>query len=192
MFAACGYELVLRATEKARRVCHVPRVLCHRRLATVESPSAKLSRLEQEVGRKALIDHCQRIGLNAEVLNEDVMGHYRIRRILTEHPKVSIIVFYEGDAKLLATCIESLYKKIEYQNFEVLVVDAGNHSQEDQEYFKQLESSFETFSLLTWDEPINRSKMANYAITEADGEFFLFLNSDACILSNNALDVLLG
>lgn len=192
MFAACGYELVLRATEKARRVCHVPRVLCYRRLATVESPSAKLSRLEQEVGRKALIDHCQRIGLNAEVLNEDVMGHYRICHILTEHPKVSIIVFYEGDAKLLVTCIESLYKKIEYQNFEVLVVDAGNHSQEDQEYFKQLENCFETFSLLTWDEPINRSKMANYAITEADGEFFLILNSDACILSDNALDVLLG
>ena len=45
MFSAGGYELVLRATEKARRVCHVPRILCHRRFATVDAPDAMLSRL---------------------------------------------------------------------------------------------------------------------------------------------------
>ena len=31
IMGAAGYDLALRVTEKARRVCHVPRVLCHRR-----------------------------------------------------------------------------------------------------------------------------------------------------------------
>lgn len=193
MFSAGGYELVLRATEKARRVCHVPRILCHRRFATVDAPDAMLSRLEQETGRKALVAHCQRIGLKAEVLNEDTTGHYRVRHVLVERPRVTIVVSYEGgDPKILHTCIRSLYNKITYQNFEVVVVDAGEHTQEDKNCLKDLEDSFETFSVLYWDQPINRSKMANYSVQETEGDFLLFLNSDACVLTDDALEVLLG
>ncbi len=37
IMGAAGYDLALRVTEKARRVCHVPRVLCHRRFATIDT-----------------------------------------------------------------------------------------------------------------------------------------------------------
>ena len=192
MFSASGYELVLRATEKARRVCHVPRVLCHRRFATVEPPDAMVSRIEQEVGRKALVAHCQRLGLKAEVLNEDVAGHYRVRHVLVDHPHVVIVVSYEGDPVLLQTCVKSLYDKITYQNFEIVVVDAGSHTEADQKCFDTLRDQYDTFSVLSWNEPINRPKMANFAAQQTKGEFLLFVNGDARILSNDAIEVLLG
>lgn len=193
MFSAGGYELVLRATEKARRVCHVPRILCHRRYATVEAPDAMLSRMAQETGRKALVAHCQRVGLKAEVLNDDIPGHYRVRHVLVDHPLVTIVVSYEGgDPSVLRTCIRSLYDKITYDNFEVVVVDAGDHTPEDKTCFEDLEESFDTFSVLNWDQPINRSKIANYSARHTKGDFLLFVNSDARVLTDDALEVLLG
>ena len=71
-------------------------------------------------------------------------------------------------------------------------MDAGEHTQEDKNCLKDLEDSFETFSVLYWDQPINRSKMANYSVQETEGDFLLFLNSDARVLTDDALEVLLG
>ena len=192
MFSASGYELVLRATEKARRVCHLPRILCYRRFATVEAPDAMVSRIEQEIGRKALVAHCQRLGLKAEVLNEDVTGHYRVRHVLVDRPHVVIVVSYEGDPALLRTCVQSLYEKVTYHNFEIVVVDAGTHSEADQQCFDALSSAYDTFSVLQWNEPINRPKIANFAAEQTEGEFLLFVNGDARILSDDAIEVLLG
>lgn len=192
MFAANGYELVLRATEKARRVCHVPRVLCYRRLATVSGLDEVLTQKEQEIGRTAIADHCKRIGLHAEVVAEDVAGHYRVCHVLNEHPHVSIVISYEGGPEILHRCVHSLYEKISYDDFEVIVIDAGKHTQAERLEMAELRARFETLSVLDWNEPINRSKMANFAIARTEGEFLLFLNSDAHILDNDTLQVLLG
>ena len=192
LFSAGGYELALRGTEKARRVCHVPRVLCHRRLATVETPGAMLSRLEQEVGRKALVAHCQRMGLHAEVLNEDVTGHYRVRHVLVDKPHVAIVVSYEGNPELLKTCVQSLYERIQYQNFEIVVVDASEYTENDQQCLTALSEQYETFTSLRWDEPINRAKMANFAAQNTEGEFLMYVSGDARIMTDDAIEVLLG
>ncbi len=192
VFSVGGYDLALRATEQARRVCHIPRVLCHRRLATVAEPYTMLSRLEQEAGRKAIVSHCQRIGMHAEVLNDDVTGRYRVRHVLVEHPHVVIIVSYEGNPTLLRTCIRSLYDRACYDNYEVVIMDASYHEDEDQACIDSLLAEFETLSVLTWDEPINRAKMANYAARHTEGEFLLYINGDACIWTDDAIEVLLG
>lgn len=193
MFEGGGYELVLRATEKARRVCHVPRVLCYRRLATLDLTEAKfLSHISQEIGRKALVGHCQRMGIKAEVLNDATPGHYRIRHVLTSHPRVTIVVSYEDNPAILRTCIRSLYEKVTYDNFEVVVVDTTQDSDEKQACFADLQSTYEAFSILSWNGPTNRAKMANYAVEHTQGEFLMFIGGDARVLSNDALETLLG
>lgn len=193
LVGAAGYDLALRMTERARRVCHVPRVLCHRRLATEEGASAILSRFEQEAGRKALVTHCQRVGLSAEVLNAAQPGHYRVRHILSEAPHVTIVVPSTCDnPELLETCIRTLYAKVDYRDFEVVVVDVASDSDEARACLAELDARYESLSVLRWEGEFNRACIANYVARQTTGEYLLFVNDDTRILTDCALEVLLG
>lgn len=193
ILGAAGYDLALRITEKARRVCHVPRVLCHRRFATIDTAEGfQATQAEQEAGRKALVAHCQRMGIHAEVLNADKPGHYRVRHVLTETPRVTVVLIFEGNAPLLRTCVRDLYEKIGYANFEVVVVATARCSEESKACLADLSEAHETLSFLDWDGPFNKAKIANFAAKNTEGEFLLFLNDDARILTDDALEALLG
>ncbi len=190
---APGYDLALRVTEQARRVCHVPRVLCHRRLATLETEhDALYLRLEQEAGRKVLVEHCKRMGLHAEVLNADTQGHYHVRHVLVETPHVVVVIPSENNAELLPSCIRSLYNKISYRNFEVIVVEVGQSTSETSACLEQLKARYESLSVIPWPEKFNRAKVANYVAGQTSGEYLLFLNDDTRILTDDALEILLG
>lgn len=192
IMGAAGYDLALRVTEKARRVCHVPRVLCHRRFATIDtSEGFQATQAEREAGRKALVAHCQRMGLNAEVLNAEEPGHYRVRHVLAQTPHVSVVLMFEGNAPLLRTCVRDLYEKLTYGNFEIVVVGAAQTPQA-QACLEELSRDHQNFTFLAWQGPLNKAEIANYAAKNTEGEFLLFLNDDARILTDDALEVLLG
>lgn len=190
--AAGGYGFILKATELARRICHIPRVLCHRRLAMVQDPDMLISPVAQEIGRKALEAHCERVGLDAEVVNLDHAGHYRVRHHLVGMPKVTIVVTYEGYAELLRQCVDDLYRKIGYGNFEVVVIDGSAHGAKDRQCLEGLVADHERLSVLTWEGDVNRAAMANHAAQHTESDFLLFIGGDARILSQDALEVLLG
>lgn len=193
IMGAAGYDLALRVTEKARRVCHVPRVLCHRRFATIDtSEGFRATQIEQEAGRKALVDHCKRVGIHAEVLNAEEPGHYRVRHVLTEEPHVSIVLIFEGNAPLLRTCVRDLYEKIAYANFDIAVVDTAPSTEETKACLTELSEEHESLSVLDWGGPFNKAQIANFAAENTEGEFLLFLNDDARILTDDALESLLG
>ena len=122
---ALAYDLNLRACEQAQRVCHISRVLCHRRFASEMYEYQLHSPEDQEAGRKALVAHCKRVGISAEVLSLDIPFCYRIRHVLTETPKVSIVLNTVNNADVIERCVTSLYQQISYDNFEVVVVEVG-------------------------------------------------------------------
>lgn len=192
LLGAASYDLALRVTERARRVCHVPRVLCHRRLATEGNDSFLVSQIEQEAGRRALVEHCQRIGLTAEVLSTDEPGHYRVRHVLKTTPHVTIVLPSRNNPELLLTSIRSLYSKIQYKNFEVLVVDAEGFDEETRTCFEQLEKRYPTLSVLHWEEDFNRARIINCVAAQTEGEYLMFLSEDTRILTDDSLEVMLG
>lgn len=185
-----GYDLALRVTEAARRVCHIPQVLCHVRF--VAEHDGMFSLLEQEAGRKALVAHCRRVGINAEVLNEHEPCHYRVRHVLADSPHVVVVIPSEGNAELLGQCVRSLYAKVRYKNFEVVVADASGGSEEVRACLADLEASFDTLSALHWEGDFNRARIANHVAAHTEGEYLLFLNNDTRVLNDDALEVMLG
>lgn len=189
---ALDYELALRATEKARRVCHVRRVLYHRRYAVETSNASLFSEFEQEAGRKALVEHCRRMGIEAEVLNAPIPFHYHVRHVLVESPHVVIAIATQENPDLLLACIRSLYSKITYRNFEVVVVDVHSSDPHTLELYKTLEQRYPTLSVLTWDHNFNYAAIANYVARSTHGEFLFFLNDDTKILSDDLLETMLG
>ena len=82
------HDLILRVTERARRVHHVPEVLYHWCITpgsaagdSADAPAAKPH--AQEAGRRAVAEHTARVGIAASVENLPTRGHYRVRRAAT-------------------------------------------------------------------------------------------------------------
>jgi hypothetical protein len=72
------YDIILRVTEKARRVHHLPEVLYHWRkvpMSVASDPGAKPYAYES--GRRAVQEHCDRMGIDAVVESEELLGTYR-------------------------------------------------------------------------------------------------------------------
>lgn len=132
------------------------------------------------------------MGINAEVLNDHEPGHYRVRHVLAESPRVSVVLIFEGNAPLLRTCVRDLYEKIGYANFEIVVVSTAAFAQETKACLAELAEDHDSLSVLEWDGPFNKAQIANFAVKNTQGEFLLFLNDDASILTDDALEQLLG
>lgn len=189
---ALDYDLALRATEKARRVCHVRRVLYHRRYAVETANASLFSEFEQEMGRKALVEHCRRVGIEAEVLNASAPFHYHVRHVLIESPHVVIAIATKENPDLLQSCVRSIYSKSAYKNFEVVVVDAGSSDPCTFEMYKKLEQRYPTLSIRTWKHNFNYAAIANYVAHSTQGEFLFFLSDDTKVLSDDVLETMLG
>lgn len=190
---AFGYDMLLRSTEQARFVAHIPRVLYHARYAQRLEGEYPSSEFEQEAGRRALVAHCKRVGIQAEVMNGESSGCYRVRHLLTSTPAVTIVIPSENNIELLTSCIRSLYNKIHYRNFEVLVVDVCNPQEKDNlRKYDQLLQRYDTLSVISWYEEFNRARIANYAASRVESEFLLFLNDDTRVITDDVLDVMMG
>lgn len=91
---AQDYDFVLRCTEHAVNICHIPKVLYHWRAhrdSTAENPESK--RYAFEAGVRALDAHYERCGIPAKAESAEVPGMYRISwQMPGEAPSVSIIL----------------------------------------------------------------------------------------------------
>jgi O-antigen biosynthesis protein len=96
---AQDHDLLLRVSERARRIVHVADVLYHWRQSTTSvalDPAAK--RYAYDSGRQAVADHCTRVGIRAEVEPGTRLGSYRVRRVVDPPPRVSVLVSSDSAA----------------------------------------------------------------------------------------------
>lgn len=110
---AQDYDFVLRCTEQAKKICHIPRVLYHWRAhldSTAENPESK--RYAFEAGKRALNAHYKRCGIPASAELDEVLGMYRK---VWEHtgkvPLISVILHGKAETKhvFLESQVEVIY-----------------------------------------------------------------------------------
>jgi GT2 family glycosyltransferase/glycosyltransferase involved in cell wall biosynthesis len=177
---AQDYELLLRLSERARRIAHVPAVLYHRRVQ--EEPETS------EACVRALAEHLRRKGEEGTV-EQVAPGHYRVRYPVRGRPLVSIIVPFKDKPELLRTLTTSL-RKTAYTHYELILV--SNNSTKP-ETFALLESLTDPrIRKLAWDHPFNYPAINNFAARQAQGELLLFLNNDIEIIHPDWLDELIS
>ena len=171
------YDLVLRLTEAAQAIRHVPLVLCER-------AAVQCDRSEQEM--RALDSAAARRGIPAEVQSGLVPGTYRFRHRLAGNGMVSIIIPTRAAEGMVARCIETTRARTTYDNFEIVCVE--NIPPADVHWRGWLETQAD--QVLSGGETFNWSRFNNQAVAAARGEYLLFLNDDIEIVDPDWLGVL--
>jgi GT2 family glycosyltransferase len=89
-------------------------------------------------------------------------------------------------ALLLKKCIESIFEKTEYRNYEVIVLDNGSREAETLEFLAALEKQ-ERVRVKRIDGPFNYSRLNNLGVELSRGSLIAFLNNDVEVLNNEWL-----
>lgn len=181
------YDLILRATEQAHQIVHVPRVLYHWRChATSTAGSSMCKPQAYEAGRHALQDHLVRMGQSGEVTLGLTFGVYQTSFSHDRKPLISIIIPNKDNSETLRRCIDSL-RRSRYQECETIVVENNSVKPGTFEYYKQI-AAIENTRVLEWSAPFNYAALNNFAAGQCRGELLLFLNNDVEAINTDWLD----
>lgn len=190
---AQDYDFVLRCVEIAECIYHIPKVLYHWRAhkdSTSENPQSKMYAFE--AGARAVQAHYNRIGIQTEVHQGELLGLYKTEHILREHPLISIIIPNKDHIDDLDKCISSIEKKNNYDNYEYIIVENNSEKAETFRYYDDLKKENSRVRVVYWKGEFNYSAINNYGSRFARGEYLLLLNNDTEIINNTCLEELLG
>ena len=187
------YDFILRCVEKTEKIVHIPKVLYHWRAhmdSTASNPDSK--EYAYLAGKKAVEAHYQRLGIEAEVeriTHEVYRTHYK----LMEEPRVSVIIPNKDHVKDLECCISSMVEKTAYKNIEYLIVE--NNSEEEETFlcYERIKEKYKDkeIKILHWNVEFNYSLINNFAVTQATGEYLLFLNNDTEMINKDCIEEML-
>lgn len=186
-------DFILRCSECAGRIVHVPKILYHWRChmdSTAANPESK--RYAFEAGRRAVEAHYQRCGIPARVENAQFYGMYRTVYEWETEPLVSVIIPNKDHAADLKKCLDSIYGKSDYRNFECVIVENNSTEPETFDFYKTLEAEHENLRVVFYEGGFNFSKINNFGAAAARGDYFLLLNNDTEMIGSDCIRELLG
>lgn len=186
------YDCILRCVEKTNHILHIPKILYHWRIhpdSVAGDPSSKS--YAYEAGKKAILAHYERMGIDAEVEFLSP-GYYHTTYRLEQEPLVSIIIPNKDHREDLIKCVESIQNKSEYQNFEILIVENNSEEAETWDCYKNLEFCYENVRVVEYKGEFNYSAIQNFAVQRAKGEYLLLLNNDTWLKEAGSIREMLG
>ena len=173
---AHDYDLYLKITEKTNKISHISRILYHSRTHQTQINNIKK-------GKKVLENALKRRNINGEVTIDDKSNYYRIKYILEKEPLVSIIIPIRDYAEMTKKCLDSIYKKTKYKNYEIIIANNDSKEKETFDLFKEMKKKHKNFRVVDVNIEFNYSKINNIAVKEAKGEIIVLLNNDTEIIS---------
>ena len=185
------YDLILRVIERTQRIEHIPKVLYHWRSHLSSAAHGEKTKIyAYDSAKKALNEHINRMGLHGEVYDGLFFGPYQIKYHIDRSPTVSIIIPTKDKVDVLKRCITSILQKSFYKNHKIFVVDNQSIEPETFKYYKELENEPKV-KILYYNKPFNFSAINNYAISQIDSEYIIFLNNDTEIISCDWIEAML-
>lgn len=190
---AQDWDMILRCCELSKHIGHIPRILYHWR-AYEESTAGNIDSKQYaiEAGRKAVSDHCERMGLDAELIYTDVFILFRVKLKPKKKHKISIIIPNKDETDTLKTCIESIEKKSTYDNYEIIIVENNSTTDEIFEYYKELEDKYSNTKVVYYKGDFNYSAINNFGAKHAEGDFYILLNNDTEVITEDWMECMLG
>ena len=184
------YDLILRYTDIASKICHIPRLLYFQR--SREKSGAPEKTPAVSAAENAIREHLEKRGIAARVENRaEFPGLYRVRYELTERPMVSIIIPNKDKVSLLRDCISSIIEKTTYDNYEIIIVENNSTKDVTFAYYEELKR-LKNVHVVYWEgKGFNYSEVNNLGAQHARGKQLVFLNNDIKIITPDWIEEML-
>ena len=190
---AQDYDFILRLVEKTNRIMHIPEVLYHWRMSeTSTAKDASIKPYAEIAGKCALEEHLKRVGLLASVDSTEFSNFYRVRYEISGRPLVSIIIPSKDSISVLSRCIESLVSKTTYDAYEIIVVENNSSEPDTFLYYENVLKKYSNVSVVTWPDEFNYSKINNFGVEHAHGDYLVLLNNDTEVIEPKWIESMLG
>lgn len=180
------YDFILRATENAESIHHIPKLLYHWR--TIEgsvafNPQAKM--YCYEAGKKALEDSLERHHIKGRVELGKFYGTYKTQFEFEAEPKITIIVLLEENE--ISSVLGKLENSTEYSQIEfVFGIKREDVSDQADEKYKNKSNIIKVYK------NCDNNELKNYCAEKATGEYLLFLEKHVEIISRNWIEELIN
>lgn len=191
---AQDHHLTLQAVEKTDQIEHISKVLYHWRITEKSASSATDAKpYALDAGRKAVQAHLDRIGVKAKAsVHPQIDYMTRVAYDVPElNPKVSIIIPNKDAVELLSKCIDSIYEKTTYSDFEVIIVENNSENNETFKYYETL-CQKKNLKVVNFEGGFNFSKIVNFGRNHSNGEYLVLLNNDTEVITPNWIENMLG
>ena len=187
------YELFLRLTEQAEKIVHIPHALYYWRSSpgsTAADISAKTYCID--AGIAALKAHYARCGVAVDdvTLIPGTPGYYKTDYTI-EHPgRVSILIPTCDHIRDLELCVDSIYARTTYPDFELILIENNSKQPETFRAYERMQKEHpDNLKVVTWQgKGFNYSALNNFGEEYATGEYLLLLNNDTEVITPNWLE----
>ncbi|WP_294561624.1 glycosyltransferase family 2 protein [uncultured Traorella sp.] len=192
MEGAQDYDLFLKIVEKTNRIHHIPKILYHWRMVE-GSTSASMDNKDyaSDKGKLAIENALIRRNIKGHVEIDSKSLYYCVVYEY-EEPLVSIIIPTKDHADITERCLQSIYEKTTYKNFEILLVNNRSIEQETYELFDKYTKMYSNFKVIDADMEFNYSKINNLAVNQSKGDVIVLLNNDTEVITSDWLKIMVG
>ena len=204
------HDMILRLTDKAENVVHVPRLLYYwRSHAGSVASNINAKSYAIEAARGAVADHLRQHGYSHfKIMSTRAFETiFRIRYQIMGNPRISIVIANKDHVEDLRRAITSITERSTYDNYEIIIVENNSETDEIFKYYEEvLEQPFEReadkrqqiitgkdgkISVVTYVGKFNYSAVNNLGVSYASGDYILLLNNDIEVISVNWMEELL-
>lgn len=187
------HDMILRLTDKAKNVVHVPKLMYYWRShsgSVASGIQAKTYAIDAAKG--AVAEHLRKHGYEHFRITSTRAFEtiFKISYQIIGNPKVSIIIANKDHEPDLRRCITSILERSTYDNFEIIVVENNSQTPEIKKYYETLKDN-EKVKIVTYEGAFNYSAVNNLGVRESTGEYILLLNNDTQVITVNWIEELL-
>jgi len=193
------HDLVLRVTERARQVVHIPEVLYHWRVVPGSAAGDDEAKPYAWVaGCRAVQDQLDRLGIAGTVSYGRGRGTYRIDRVADQSTSVSVIIPTRGVSGLVwgeqrcfvVEAVASVLARTRLTRLELVVVYDLDTPPDILEQLRHLGGH--RLKLVPFAEAFNFSAKCNAGFVASSGDVVVLLNDDVQAISEGFLEQLVA
>ncbi|MDH3689953.1 MAG: glycosyltransferase [Gammaproteobacteria bacterium] len=183
------FEFLLRVSEVTNRIKHIPKILYHWRkvpgsLAQGSKEKSEIPKLQSE----AVNAHLRRCGVPGVAKPHPTIGH---RLTIYPEPRetwplVSILIPTKDAPQHLGRCLQSIFSRTTYKNFEVVVIDNDSTDPEALVILKKF-----PIQIVPFPGPFNFSRANNLGAEQSRGEYLILLNNDTEVVTPDWIEILM-
>ncbi len=187
------HDMILRLTDKAKKVVHVPKLMYYwRSHAGSVASGIQAKTYAVDAAKGAVAEHLRKHGYEHFKITSTRAFEtiFKISYQIIGNPKISIVIANKDHEADLRRCLASIFEKSTYDNYEVIVVENNSETPEIWKYYEELKEN-ERVKIVTYQGGFNYSAVNNLGVEAAEGEYILLLNNDTQVITVNWMEELL-